>query len=842
MSAAAEVEHDLTNEELAAQLMQCAILVKKGEKGPLLLKTLHDLNDYLGGRRPRSRPTASASAATAAAAAPPAPSSSPTSEAISKPTKPPHFGAVLGKMMGMTGEPTHEPPQRSMESKAATSSKNAARAKSDLEDLARDFGKPQSGGSWFSHHEEPEWCEKHFCMGCACKKHAGANDSKAPPSNASAATSVQSTRTAAVKPAFSRPTNPKSALIANGWIEQQRRSKMRTVWKEVLASLVEGRRPGEETTLWIQREVTSALTGKTELEALHQIPIKWIQDIVFLDYSTDNRFTLKVYNLPDEFIFRCADNHEAAQNWVLTLRSIQQIAQAKPKVATAVNGWEKSAAGPSRSFDEEKKLPDKQQQQHETRHEGHRMTITELRAIAHGHGIPTVGMERGELEAVVAQIAAGVKVSTNGPPSTAHAPTPGRTVTPDAEDERRRREQAEMERRRQEEVEMKRRHAEEIERRRRAEEAARQHAEEKRRAEEAERRRVEDARAAKLTEEKRRVEEARLVEERRLAEEEEKKRKEQEEVQRRVAERVREQQRLKEEEERRRLAEERMRRDEEEIRRRVAEQQAAEQRRKQEEAQRLQQQQWAQQQQEWQKQQAEAEQRRRAAEMQAAEARRQQEEAFRRQQQWQQQQQQQRGQQAMPQWQQQQAPNSGGAPIPQQTYAQPPPEQPRPPPPTHGHAPPPPNTQTSPINSKYAKMAQQSDDGTVAITHIKHGILIQWALLPPMMQILRPIGDLLTSIHTVFPPKFGVPGHDYFKKWSPISYNEISQGPALGNRPDDAKLKKVMRKLRFFLHPDKLPRDLSSEQQFMCKMLWDIISDAEAEHKKREEDLGWIRG
>jgi hypothetical protein len=29
------------------------------------------------------------------------------------------------------------------------------------------------------------------------------------------------------KPAFQRPTNPESTLVASGWIEQQRRSKLR---------------------------------------------------------------------------------------------------------------------------------------------------------------------------------------------------------------------------------------------------------------------------------------------------------------------------------------------------------------------------------------------------------------------------------------------------------------------------------------------------------------------------------------------------------------------------------------------------------------------------------------
>lgn len=68
---------------------------------------------------------------------------------------------------------------------------------------------------------------------------------------------------------FQRPKNTKSTLIANGWLEQNRKSRFRNVWKEVLASLVEGSREGEETTLWIQRE--RIVNGKSTLEALHQV-------------------------------------------------------------------------------------------------------------------------------------------------------------------------------------------------------------------------------------------------------------------------------------------------------------------------------------------------------------------------------------------------------------------------------------------------------------------------------------------------------------------------------------------------------------------------------------------
>lgn len=64
----------------------------------------------------------------------------------------------------------------------------------------------------------------------------------------------------------------------------------------------------------------------------------------------------------------------------------------------------------------------------------------------------------------------------------------------------------------------------------------------------------------------------------------------------------------------------------------------------------------------------------------------------------------------------------------------------------------------------------------------------------------------------------------------------------MGNRPDDDKLSKAVRKLRFFLHPDKLPKDFNDDQVFVCKLLWDVTNDAWEEHKKKEEQLGWIRG
>jgi flagellar biosynthesis GTPase FlhF len=259
---------------------------------------------------------------------------------------------------------------------------------------------------------------------------------------------------------------------------------------------------------------------------------------------------------------------------------------------------------------------------------------------------------------------------------------------------------------------------------------------------------------------------------------------------------------------------------------------AEEQIRRQHEAQaRYQQQQAA-----WRKHQEEEENRRRAAEQQAAEQRRRHEEAMRKQQQWassQQQQQQQQWNQASGQQHHQQ--NAWNQQQQQRHYPQ---QQPQP----NRNVPPPQQQQHHPhtaADEKYAKMANQSQDGgQAAITRIKHGLLIQWALQPPQLQMLRPIDGLITSIHQVFPPALGVKGHDYFSKWTPIAGSDLA-GPS--GLPDEEKLKKSVRKIRFFLHPDKLPNDLNEEQQFMTKMLWDVTSDAWEEYQKHREDLDWVK-
>ncbi len=155
---------------------------------------------------------------------------------------------------------------------------------------------------------------------------------------------------------------------------------------------------------------------------------------------------------------------------------------------------------------------------------------------------------------------------------------------------------------------------------------------------------------------------------------------------------------------------------------------------------------------------------------------------------------------------------------------------------------------TSPLNQKYAKaMSNQkinSDDSAntdEAIAMIKRNILIHWALVPPQYNMLRPIDQLLTNIQTVFPPFGNVARHEYFNKWKVVKREDLVLSSAMGGASDETKLKKAHRRLRVFLHPDRLPREFDAKQTFVCKMLWDVSNDAWEEFLKQKDDLDWVQ-
>lgn len=697
-------------------------------------------------------------------------------------------------------------------------------------------------------HDEYAWCDEHFTRGCACKlrkekeqnqqqqqQQQGTQTTSTAPSSANSAPEAEKQQ----KPCFQRPINPSSNLIANGWIDQQRRSKMRVVWKDVLASLVEGRRPGEETTLWIQRQVIDPITGKvTGLEALHQVPMKWLEDVNYVDIYGDHRFTLKVYNIAEEFYFRTRDE-QSAQSWVLTLRSARDASLESGRMGPHGGGggsgskpnsvdvggmglnnlddWDNQSVGPKQQQQQpqaEENRPSSAPSTTQTQSTP-RMTISELRSIAHGAGYDTRGMERQDLERIAAMIRGQVP---------AVAPTSAAPSTTSQEDIR-----AQEERKVKEAEEEFMKQKKEMEKRRAAE------AELRRRQEEEERQRQEQQAAAELRRKQEEAERQRQLEEQRRRQEAER-------------QQQMEEQRRRQDEERQRQLEQQIaqnkQRQEEERRKRVAELQAAEMKRNQEEENRRKQQQA--QQQYYQQQQAQQQQQHAHYQKQQAQHQQQQHN-----QQYYNQNQHQgypqqgfHGQQPQQAHQQQQYYNQNAPPpgnYPQQGFqghAQPNaqqqqsrPQQPQPQQQQAGAAQP---------SSKY--MQDKDDEAQSAATlKIKRNILIHWALQPPNLNVLRPIDQLITTIHTAMPPAYGVPTHDYFSKFTPITRHEILSTDGMGNHPDETKLKKAVRKVRVFLHPDKLPRDLSADQSFMARMLWDITSDSWEEFLKHKDELDWIR-
>jgi len=117
------------------------------------------------------------------------------------------------------------------------------------------------------------------------------------------------------------------------------------------------------------------------------------------------------------------------------------------------------------------------------------------------------------------------------------------------------------------------------------------------------------------------------------------------------------------------------------------------------------------------------------------------------------------------------------------------------------------------IDSNTGRGASETD-----LSLLKKNILMNWALLPPNYQTLHPLKCLLITVHNTFPPAFGVETHDYFQKWNSLSLLAFQNG-------EKTVLKRATRKLKFFLHPDKLPKNLTQKQSHLFRTLWDVISD-----------------
>ena len=110
-------------------------------------------------------------------------------------------------------------------------------------------------------------------------------------------------------------------------------------------------------------------------------------------------------------------------------------------------------------------------------------------------------------------------------------------------------------------------------------------------------------------------------------------------------------------------------------------------------------------------------------------------------------------------------------------------------------------------------------DGTV--TTNRNDLLVAvdqtWAKQPPTYATPKPIEILLETVGGTFAL---VPSHAYFAtKYHPFAREALQSGKY-------DVIKRAVRKMRFFLHPDRLPKDLNESQSLLCRTLWDKISEA----------------
>ena len=105
-------------------------------------------------------------------------------------------------------------------------------------------------------------------------------------------------------------------------------------------------------------------------------------------------------------------------------------------------------------------------------------------------------------------------------------------------------------------------------------------------------------------------------------------------------------------------------------------------------------------------------------------------------------------------------------------------------------------------------------------------VLEQWSHQPPGYKTLYPLGRLLVTVPNTFPPKnTKVEPHEYFAKWKTFDKEAFLD---VSGDEQKAILKRGARKAKFFLHPDKLPKDLSDDQTLLFKTVWDVITEQES--------------
>jgi hypothetical protein len=90
---------------------------------------------------------------------------------------------------------------------------------------------------------------------------------------------------------------------------------------------------------------------------------------------------------------------------------------------------------------------------------------------------------------------------------------------------------------------------------------------------------------------------------------------------------------------------------------------------------------------------------------------------------------------------------------------------------------------------------------------------------------LRPLQMLLFEAPVLLPPNNPlVEHHEYFDKWKALNRDAFKDGE--GRDAADEVVRKLAKRCKIFLHPDKWPLDLNADQKFLLQTMWDILSES----------------
>jgi len=101
----------------------------------------------------------------------------------------------------------------------------------------------------------------------------------------------------------------------------------------------------------------------------------------------------------------------------------------------------------------------------------------------------------------------------------------------------------------------------------------------------------------------------------------------------------------------------------------------------------------------------------------------------------------------------------------------------------------------------------------------------QWSHKKPLYKTSNSLQHLLVTVPQTFPPMNDlVEDHEYFAKWKRLDKECFTNVSGDELKP---LLQRALRKAKFFLHPDKLPKDLTEDQTLLFKTIWNDITQQE---------------